>query len=69
MPQGLPTSLWDSLEQTANPANRFLWGAEARVDLEALRSTTGLGGRLPELAGRSVLIATRDQLATAVALI
>ncbi|HLN09421.1 MAG TPA: fatty acid--CoA ligase family protein, partial [Xanthobacteraceae bacterium] len=50
-------------------ANRFLLGAEARIDLEALRGATSLGGRLPELAGRSVLIATHDQLATAVALI
>ena len=33
------------------------------------RDGTGLGGRAAELAGRSVLVATRDQLAAALALI
>jgi acyl-coenzyme A synthetase/AMP-(fatty) acid ligase len=50
-------------------ADRFMWGAKARVTLSDLRSGTGFGGRLPELSGRSVLLAPQDQLAAAVALI
>ncbi len=48
---------------------RALWGATASVSLVDLLRGTSLGGRLPDLAGRSVLIATRDQLSAAVALI
>jgi len=69
MPSSPPASLRDSLHAAANPADRFLWGAEAGISLDALRHATSLRGRLPELAGRSVLVATADQLATAVALI
>jgi acyl-coenzyme A synthetase/AMP-(fatty) acid ligase len=50
-------------------AGRFLWDAKARVALSDLRSGTGFGGRLPELSGRSVLLAPQDQLAAAVAMI
>jgi acyl-coenzyme A synthetase/AMP-(fatty) acid ligase len=51
---------------------RFVWGATASVRLGHLPSAasgTGLGGRLDELAGRSVLVATRDQVAAALAFI
>src|SRR5438309_4734727 len=48
---------------------RVLWGAPAGVSVGDLRQRTSLGGRRHELAGRSVLIATRDQLPTAVALL
>jgi acyl-CoA synthetase (AMP-forming)/AMP-acid ligase II len=50
-------------------AGRFLWDAKARVTLSDLRSGSGFGGRLPELSGRSVLLAPQAQLATAVAMI
>jgi acyl-coenzyme A synthetase/AMP-(fatty) acid ligase len=69
MPPSHPTSLRDSLDHADNPAGRFLWGRGAGVSLDALRRSTSLGGRLGELAGRSVLVATHDQLAAAVALI
>jgi hypothetical protein len=48
---------------------RFLWGATASVCLDHFLNGTCLGGRVAELAGRSVLIATRDQFAAALALI
>ena len=48
---------------------RILWGAPASIAVEDLRQRTSLGGRRRELAGRSVLIATRDQLPAAVALL
>jgi acyl-coenzyme A synthetase/AMP-(fatty) acid ligase len=52
-----------------NSAGRVIWGANARVALSDLWSGTGFGGRLPDLAGRSVLLAAQDQLAAAVAMI
>src|SRR5262245_48093519 len=50
-------------------ADRFLWGVQAHIALSDLRSGSGFGGRLPELSGRSVLLAPQDQLAAAVAMI
>jgi len=49
--------------------DRHLHGRETSVALADLAHGTCLGGRLPELAGRSVLIATEDQLTAALALI
>jgi acyl-coenzyme A synthetase/AMP-(fatty) acid ligase len=46
-----------------------LHGLAASVALADLVRGTSLGGRLPELAGRSVLVATGDQLTAALALI
>jgi len=48
---------------------RFLWGATASVCLGDLSGSTSLGGRRAELAGKSVLVVTRDQLAAALTLI
>src|SRR5262245_5179384 len=47
---------------------RFLWGAAASVCLADVGRGTSLGGRLSELAGTSVLVATRDPLAAGLAL-
>jgi len=46
-----------------------LWGIRGAVALADLAHGTSLGGRAPELAGRSVLLWTRDQCAAALALI
>ena len=48
---------------------RFLHGAGGSVALSDLRAGTCLGGRREELAGRSVLLAPRNQLPAALALI
>jgi acyl-coenzyme A synthetase/AMP-(fatty) acid ligase len=48
---------------------RHLHGLNVSVALADLAHGTSLGGRLPELAGRSVLVATGDQLTAALALI
>jgi acyl-coenzyme A synthetase/AMP-(fatty) acid ligase len=48
---------------------RFLHGANGSVALSDLRTGTILGGRREELAGRSVLLAPRNQLPAALALI
>jgi len=50
-------------------APRFLWGRLASVRFTDLDRGTTLGGRLAELTGRSVLLATASQLTTALALI
>lgn len=50
-------------------AERFLHGANGSVALADLGGGTSLEGRLEELAGRSVLLAVRDQLPAALALI
>jgi len=50
-------------------AGRFFLGESRNVAFADLLGGTSLGGRLNELAGRSVLLATRDQLAAALALV
>lgn len=62
-------SVRDRLSSAPQGAPRFLWGASASVPLRDLCRASSLGGRAQELAGRSVLLATRDPLAAAVALI
>src|SRR5215475_4360959 len=61
------TTLRDSLTEGAR--GRFLWGIDRSIAIDALRAGSCLSGKLREFAGRSVLVATHDQLATAVALI
>src|SRR5213079_36141 len=62
-------SLWIAVSAAGRLAQRALWGAEASVRLSELMRGSSLGGRLEELRGRSVLVATRDQLTAALALI
>jgi acyl-coenzyme A synthetase/AMP-(fatty) acid ligase len=60
-------SLRDWLD--AADRDRHLHSRVTSVALADLAGGTSLGGRLPELAGRSVLVATGDQLTAALALI
>jgi acyl-coenzyme A synthetase/AMP-(fatty) acid ligase len=69
MPPGDAGSLRDCLGETADRPARHLHSIDASVALSDLARATSLGGRLPELRDRSVLIATGDQLTTALALI
>jgi len=65
-------SIRHTLASASDSHQRFVWGAAASVGLGHLpvaASGTSLGGRLDELAGRSVLVATRDQIAAALAFI
>jgi acyl-coenzyme A synthetase/AMP-(fatty) acid ligase len=62
-------SIRDRLANAPGGAERCLWGGAGSVCLGRLLDSTSLGGRVAELAGRSVLIATRDQFAAALALI
>jgi acyl-coenzyme A synthetase/AMP-(fatty) acid ligase len=63
------SSLWDELTKAGGLAERSIRGAVASVSLSDLASGSSLGGRLHELRDRSVLLATKDQFATAIALI
>lgn len=63
------TSIRDKLRSASDLSRRFLWGGTASVCMDDLLGGTSLGGRLPELSDRSVLIAARDQLAAALTLI
>src|SRR3979411_174071 len=69
MPPGDVGSLRDCLGDSADRSARHLHSIDASVALSDLAHGTSLGGRLPELRDRSVLIATGDQLTTAIALI
>ena len=53
----------------AGAAGRWLWGAACAVSVASLAEETRLGADLSDLAGASILIAARDPLAAAVALV
>src|SRR6266446_6047061 len=69
MPPREGRSLWAAVRAAGALAERALWGAEASVRLGELERGSSLGGRLEELRGRSVLVATGDQLTAALALV
>ena len=61
--------LWDSIARSGNPVSGKFHGRGASVALSALAAGSTFGSALESLRGRSVLIATRDQLPAALALI
>lgn len=65
---GNQTSLWTAIEDIGLTDSAFC-GAAARVELRDLMHGSALNGQAAELRGRSVLIATTDQLTAALALI
>jgi acyl-coenzyme A synthetase/AMP-(fatty) acid ligase len=65
---GPARSLWQSITAAGRPAGR-LHGAHASVALEDLAHASSLGGQLEGLRGRSVLIALKDPLRAALALL
>jgi len=62
-------SLWHVMGAAGHLAERELRGVGGRAALADLAGSTSLGGRLEELRGRAVLLAVRDQLTAALALI
>jgi acyl-coenzyme A synthetase/AMP-(fatty) acid ligase len=67
MPETNSKSLRDLI--SSDSSGRFLWAADGTVALAELAGGSTLGVPPATLAGRSVLIATSDQLASALALI
>lgn len=68
MPRGEPRALRDRIAG-AEPAETTLWGIDGRAVLVELTAGSSFGDGLERLVGRSVLIATKDQLMTALALV
>jgi acyl-coenzyme A synthetase/AMP-(fatty) acid ligase len=62
-------TLRDALTATAASSGRMLSDVGASVALRDLLQGSSFGGRLHELQGRSILLATRDQLSALVALV
>jgi acyl-coenzyme A synthetase/AMP-(fatty) acid ligase len=62
-------SLWDSVAPSGAAISGKFHGSGASVALEELAAGSTFGSALESLRGRSVLIATREQLPTALALI
>jgi acyl-coenzyme A synthetase/AMP-(fatty) acid ligase len=69
MPPDNALSIRGSIRDASSPTGRFLWSATKSVCFDDLLRVTNFNGRLLELSGRSVLLATRDQLASALALV
>jgi acyl-coenzyme A synthetase/AMP-(fatty) acid ligase len=69
MPPASSKSLRDYLSSGSDVSGPFLWAADAGASLAALAHGSSLGGARAALEGRSVLLATPDQLTTALALI
>jgi len=69
MPRSDSVSLWDSLIGSGDLAGRSLRGVASKINLSDLAVRSSLDGRRDELRNRSVLIATAEQLTTALALI
>ena len=63
------SSLWDLLNASGSFSARYLWGAKASIALGDLLQCSSLSASLEDLEGRSVLLATSDQLTTALALV
>src|SRR5271155_3613550 len=69
MLQSDDSSLWNLLGAAGRLSERFLWAAQAKVALGDLLRGSSLDGKLENLRGRHVILATKDQLPTALALI
>jgi acyl-coenzyme A synthetase/AMP-(fatty) acid ligase len=69
MQQPSQSSLWHALNTGGDLADRFVSGAETKIALSNFAKGSALNGRGHELCGRSVLIATVDQLVAVAALI
>ena len=58
-------SLWELTDASGRPAERYLWHCGSTIALTRLLEETVLGGRASALYGRSVLVATANQLTAA----
>src|SRR5277367_2143864 len=66
---GDPNSLWGAVASAGQLARRSIRGSMSSIGLSDLAHGSSLAGRLHELRDRSILVATTDQLTTALALI
>jgi acyl-CoA synthetase (AMP-forming)/AMP-acid ligase II len=68
-PHAAAGSLWESITRSGAPIEGILHGSTACLALQDLGAASTLGGKLELLRGRCVVLATREQLPTAVALL
>ena len=69
MPQGKPASLWQAVSAAGNISESSLWGPTTRATLAECVGGSTLEGRGAEFRNRSVLVSTKGQFETALALI
>ncbi len=69
MPQQRDGALWSLIRRGGGLGHRYLHGARHSIAFDSLVHGTSLSVPLDELAGRSVLVATEDQLTAALAMI
>jgi acyl-coenzyme A synthetase/AMP-(fatty) acid ligase len=69
MPQSERVSLWEALNRGGQLSSRSIQGVASRVILSDLARGSILGEHLEQLRDRSIVLATEDQFATALALI
>lgn len=62
-------SLFDELCESGALESRWLWSGDRSVQLSGLSTGTSLGAPVEEFGGRSVLLATTEQLPTCLALL
>jgi acyl-coenzyme A synthetase/AMP-(fatty) acid ligase len=63
------TSLWETVAARGPGGRGAFHAPQASLQLSALTGASCLGGRLESLRGRSILLAMREQLSTAIALL
>jgi acyl-coenzyme A synthetase/AMP-(fatty) acid ligase len=63
------SSLWESVSRSGEPSAGIFHGRTGSIALAALAEGSILGGKLEALRGRTVVLAMREQLANAVALV
>ena len=68
-PRATESSLWESIARPGEPIAGIFHGRTASVALDELATASILNGKLEQLRGRSVVLATREQLPTAIALV
>jgi acyl-coenzyme A synthetase/AMP-(fatty) acid ligase len=69
MRQGEGVCLWQALHDGGNQSPRWLLGTASSVALEQLHEGTSLARPIDDLRGRSVVVATHDQITAALALL
>jgi len=68
-PSAAASSLWESIVRPGEPIAGIFHGRAASIALSDLAAASTLGGQLELLRGRSVVLSSREQLPTALALV
>jgi acyl-coenzyme A synthetase/AMP-(fatty) acid ligase len=69
MPPHRPASLWQAAAAARGPGDQYIAENDLTLRVADLTSRSILGEKVEDLRGRSVLVSTKDQISTAVALL